>query len=76
MATKKVTPKQNETIDVIADLNLETITFNIEGIAPLIVSRFDEKSKQQIAEIGEVEQGLKQIGKTQETPYKRIKFQR
>lgn len=63
MATKKVISKENEAVDVIADLNLETITFNIEGIAPLIVSRFDEKSKQQIAEIGEVEQGLKQGGK-------------
>ena len=63
MAQRKVNTKENEAMDIIADLNLETITFNIEGIAPLIVSRFDEKSKQQIAEIGEAEQGLKQGGK-------------
>lgn len=61
MAAKKTS--ENEVKNIVANLNLETISFNIEGIAPLIVSRFDEKSKQQIEEIGKVEQGLKQGGK-------------
>ena len=61
MATAKA--KKEETKDIIVSLNLKTITIPIVGVAPLIVSRFDEKSKQQIAEIGEVEQGLKQGGK-------------
>lgn len=61
MAT--ATKKTDEVKDIITELNLKTITFGIEGISPLIVSRFDEKSKQQIEEIGKVEQGLKQGGK-------------
>lgn len=61
MATKKA--KEGEVKNIVTSLNLETIRFNIEGIAPLIVSRFDEKSKQQIEEIGKIEQGLKQGGK-------------
>jgi len=62
MASVKKT-KESEAKDIVVNLNLETITFDIEGIAPLIVSRFDEKAKQQIAEIGEIEKGLKQGGK-------------
>lgn len=49
--------------DIAVSLNLKTITIPIEGIAPLIVSRFDEKSKRQIEEIGKAESGLKQGGK-------------
>lgn len=58
MATKK---KEEEKI--ITELNLKEIKIHIQGIAPLIVSRFDEKSKQQIAEIGKADVGLKQGGK-------------
>lgn len=58
MATKKT--KESEVKDIIVNLNLKTISIPIEGIAPLIVSRFDEKSKQQIEESGaELKQGKK-----------------
>lgn len=62
MATTKKA-KENEVKDIVVELNLKTISIPIVGVAPLIVSRFDEKSKQQIEEIGQVEQGLKQGGK-------------
>lgn len=62
MATAKKT-KDNEVHEIITELNLKTIEFTVEGIAPLIVSRFDEKSKQQIEDIAKAEQGLKQGGK-------------
>lgn len=58
MATKKTQEAQK---DIIVSLNLKTIEVPIEGISPLIVSRFDEKSKQQIEESGKA--GLKQGGK-------------
>lgn len=61
MAAAKKT--KEEVKDIVVSLNLKTIEIPIEGIAPLIVSRFDEKSKQQIEEIGKIEQGLKQGGK-------------
>lgn len=61
MATKKQT--QEPAKEIVATLNLRTIEIPIVGIAPLIVSRFDEKAKQQIEEIGKVELGLKQGGK-------------
>ena len=62
MATKKTT-KADEAKEIDVELNLKTIKVPIVGVSPLIVSRFDEKSKQQIAEIGATEQGLKQGGK-------------
>ena len=61
MATKKKTENEEKSITV--SLNLKTVKIPIESISPLIVSRFDEKSKTQIAEIGKAEQGLKQGGK-------------
>ena len=61
MATKKKT--ENEEKNITVSLNLKTVSIPIESISPLIVSRFDEKSKQQIAEIGEAAKGLKQGGK-------------
>ena len=50
MATKKTTEPTAK--DITVNLNLKTISIPIEGIAPLIMSRFDEKSKQQIEESG------------------------
>lgn len=61
MATKKT--KEEEVKKISVSLNLKTITVPIEGVSPLIMSRFDEKSKQQIEEIGKAEKGLKQGGK-------------
>lgn len=63
MAAKKTTKKaaEAEVKEIIVKLNLKTIRVPIEGIAPLIVSRFDEKSRQQIEESGQ--EGLKQGGK-------------
>ena len=61
MATKKT--KEEEVKKISVSLNLKTITIPIEGVSPLIMSRFDEKSKQQIEEIGKAEKGLKQGGK-------------
>ena len=61
MAAKKAT--ESVVKNITAHLNLKTIEIPIVGVSPLIVSRFDEKSKQQIAEIGEAEKGLKQGGK-------------
>lgn len=58
MATKKV--KETET-PILVHLNVKTIQIPIVGTSPLIVSRFDEKSKQQIEESGAT--GLKQGGK-------------
>lgn len=60
MATKKTEATEKQ---IVVSLNLKTIQVPIEGIAPLIVSRFDEKSKQQIEESGKAEKGLKQGGK-------------
>jgi len=60
MATKKTKEVEKE---ISVSLNLKTISVPIEGVSPLIVSRFDEKSKQQIEEIGKAEKGLKQGGK-------------
>lgn len=58
MATKKTTEeKQN----VITAISIAEISIPIRGTSPLIVSRFDEKSKQQIEESGKT--GLKQGGK-------------
>lgn len=58
MATKKTTEeKQN----VITAISIAEISIPIVGTSPLIVSRFDEKSKQQIEESGKI--GLKQGGK-------------
>lgn len=61
MATKKAS--KEEVKDITVSLNVKTIKIPIEGIAPLIVSRFDEKSKQQIDEIGKADTGLLQGGK-------------
>ena len=61
MATKKT--KEEEVKKISVSLNLKTISVPIEGVSPLIMSRFDEKSKQQIEEIGKAEKGLKQGGK-------------
>lgn len=60
MATKK---NESEVKNISVSLNLKDIYIPIVGISPLIVSRFDEKSKQQIEEIGKAETGLKQGGK-------------
>lgn len=58
MATKKA--KETET-PILVSLNVKTIQIPIVGTSPLIVSRFDEKSKRQIEESGTA--GLKQGGK-------------
>ena len=55
MATKKT--KEEEVKKISVSLNLKTISIPIEGVSPLIMSRFDEKSKQQIEEIGKAEKG-------------------
>ncbi len=60
MATKV---KKEETKDISVSLNIKQIKVHIVGVAPLIVSRFDEKSKQQIEESGKADKGLKQGGK-------------
>lgn len=60
MATKK-TDAVEKSINV--TLNVKQIKVRIVGVSPLIVSRFDEKSKQQIEESGKAEKGLKQGGK-------------
>lgn len=62
MATKKTTTAEAEK-NIVVSLNVKTIEVPIVGIAPLIVSRFDEKSKQQIEESGKADKGLKQGGK-------------
>lgn len=62
MAAKKTT-KTEEVKNISVSLNIKTIQIPIEGISPLIVSRFDEKSKQQIEESGKAEKSLKQGGK-------------
>lgn len=61
MATKKTTSEAEKSI--VVSLNVKTVKVPIVGIAPLIMSRFDEKSKQQINEIGKADTGLKQGGK-------------
>lgn len=58
-----VKAKNEETKDIRVSLNIKQIKVRIVGVAPLIVSRFDEKSKQQIEESGKAEKGLKQGGK-------------
>lgn len=55
--------KKEETKDISVSLNIKQIKVRVEGVAPLIVSRFDEKSKQQIEESGKADKGLKQGGK-------------
>lgn len=60
MAARK---KAEDAKEIHAHLNLNTIKIAIEGVSPLIMSRFDEKSKQQIDEIGKADTGLKQGGK-------------
>lgn len=59
MATKK----KEEEKKIIVTLNIKTVKIPIVGVSPLIVSRFDEKSKQQIEEIGKADTKLKQGGK-------------
>ena len=59
MATKK----KEEEKKIIVTLNVKTVKIPIVGVSPLIVSRFDEKSKQQIEEIGKADTKLKQGGK-------------
>ena len=59
---KKATTKEAEK-EIIVSLNIKTVKVPIVGVSPLIVSRFDEKSKQQIDEIGKADTGLKQGGK-------------
>lgn len=58
MSTTKSNTEEKE---IIVSLNIKTIQIPIKGTTPLIVSRFDEKSKQQIEESGKA--GLKQGGK-------------
>lgn len=58
MATKKTTEEKQK---VITTISIAEISIPIVGTSPLIVSRFDEKSKQQIEESGKT--GLKQGGK-------------
>lgn len=71
MATKKST--ENEVKDINVSLNLKTIQIPIRGIAPLIVSRFDEKSKQQIEESapGKLKQGSKKKVTSPEEQYEK-----
>ena len=56
MATKK---KENDVKDIVVKLNLRKVTVPIVGTNHLIMSRFDEKSKQEIAESapGKLKQG-------------------
>ena len=61
MATKKEKEAAEKQITV--SLNLKTIKVPIVGVSPLIVNRFDEKSRRQIEEIGKAETKLKQGGK-------------
>ena len=58
MATKA--KKTEEVKDITVSLEVKTIRIPIEGISPLIMNRFDEKSKQQIEESAP---GMKQGGK-------------
>lgn len=64
MATKK----EAEVKDIKVSLELKTMRIPIEGIAPLIVSRFDEKSKRQIEESapGKLKQGKKKVDEPEE----------
>ena len=60
MATKKT---ESEVSNMEFNLRKNTVTIPIEGIAPLIVSRFDEKCKTEIAEKapGKLKQGKKKV---------------
>lgn len=55
--------KKEEAKDIEVQLNLKTVRIPIEGISPLIVYRFDEKTKNQMKENGKADTGLKQGGK-------------
>lgn len=61
MATKKTQEPAEKKITVV--LNTKTIRIPIVGASPLIVNRFDEKSKQQLEESGKAQTTLKQGGK-------------
>lgn len=60
MAAKKAEAAEKK---IMVSLNLKTIRIPIEGVAPLIVSRFDNKTMRQIEESGKAETKLKQGGK-------------
>lgn len=70
MATKKKVESEVKEINV--SLQLNTIKVPIKGIAPLIMSRFDEKSQQEIEESapGKAKQGKKKI-RTPEEQYEK-----
>lgn len=72
-AKKKAEPEVKE-INVSLELNI--ITIPIKGIAPLIVSRFDEKSKTQIAESapGKAKQGKKKVDTPEEQYEKSVYY--
>lgn len=77
MATKKAAaPAATDVQQINVSLNTNTIRIPIVGVAPLIVSRFDEKSKQQIQESapGKVKQGKKAAADPQEQYEKSIYY--
>lgn len=72
MATKK--KDENDVKDIVVKLNLRKVTVPIVGTNQLIVSRFDEKCKQEIAEAapGKLKQGKgKKAVDSPEDQYKR-----
>ena len=77
MATKKAAATAAPEVQQInVSLNTNTIRIPIVGVAPLIVSRFDEKSKTEIAEKapGKLKQGKKAVSTPEEQYEKSIYY--
>lgn len=74
MAKKSETNIETAPIALGVDLKLKRITLHVEGTAPLIMSRFDEKCKTEIAEGKEMKQGKKQIAEPEEQYEKSIYY--
>lgn len=74
MATKKTAAAAPEVQQINVSLNTNTIRIPIVGVAPLIMSRFDEKSKTEIAEKapGKLKQGKKAVASPEEQYEKSI----
>lgn len=74
MATKKT--NENEVREINVCLNTNTIRIPIVSVAPLIMSRFDEKSKTEIAERapGKLKQGKKAVISPEEQYQKSVYY--
>lgn len=76
MATKKEKSIETASLSLDMDLKFNRITIPVVGVAPLIMSRFDEKCQQEIAESTEIKQGnkKKKIADPQEQYEKSINY--